>query len=198
MFTLDAGKKLEHCYYDIYFYQETSVLRRIRRFIPLLLLWLPLVAIPAGPDVPLKDFDGKDRNVNEYIGQGKWTIVSIWSADCPICRREIYHMTFFHDAHRNKDATVLGVSIDGYAAREKAQSFIDEQLLNFPNLIGGPDVPRRISGNLFIGTPTYYFFSPEGKYMAQRIGPVTQLQAETLIRELEKRREAAKKIRLLM
>jgi hypothetical protein len=193
MVALAAEKKHENRYYDIHFVQETSVLKRVRLFIPFILLWLPALVFPAGPDVSLQDFDGKVRNVNEFIGQGKWTIVSIWSADCPICRREIYHMTFFHDAHRNKDATVLGVSINGHAGREKAQSFIDEQLLNFPNLIGDADSPERISGRLFIGTPTYYFFSPKGKYMTQRIGPVTQLQAESIIQDLEKRRETANK-----
>ena len=152
-------------------------------------LMLPVLALAAGPDVRLKDLGGKDHGIDEYIGQGKWTVVVIWSADCPICRRDIYHMTFFHDEHRKKDATVLGVSIDGYANRGKAQAFINDQSLNFPNLIGDPDDPSRISGTMFIGTPTYYFFSPQGKFMTQRIGPVTQQQAEDIIRSLGKQRQ---------
>ena len=110
-------------------------------------LMFPLSAPATGPDILLKDLDGKERNLNEYVGQGKWTIVAVWSADCPICRRDIYHMTFFHDEHRQKDAVVVGVSIDGYAQREKVQAFIDDQSLNFPNLIGstamfGPNFMR--------------------------------------------------------
>lgn len=162
------------------------MLHRIRLF-AVLLLMLPGLVLAAGPDVRLKDMDGKDRNVNEFIGQGKWTIVAIWSADCPICRRDIYHMTFFHDEHRKTDATVLGLSIDGQAGRDKARAFINDQSLNFPNLLGEPDDPGRLSGAMFIGTPTYYFFSPEGKFMTQRIGPVTQQQAEEVIRGLKKR-----------
>ena len=157
------------------------------------LLILPILTLAAGPDVSLKDLEGKNHNVNEYIGQGKWTIVVIWSADCPICRREIYHMTFFQDEHHKKDATVLGVSIDGYANRDKAKSFINDQSLNFPNLIGDSEDPGRISKTMFIGTPTYYFFSPEGDFMTQRIGPVTQQQAEEVFRNLEKARQATKK-----
>jgi hypothetical protein len=156
-------------------------------------LILPVLTLAAGPDVPLKDLEGKNHNVSEYIGQGKWTIVVIWSADCPICRSDIYHMTFFQDEHHKKDATVLGVSIDGYANRDKAQSFINDQSLNFPNLIGDSDDPGRISNTMFIGTPTYYFFSPEGDFMTQRIGSVTQQQAEEVIRNLEKARQATKK-----
>jgi peroxiredoxin len=166
--------------------------RRMRRLWSLL-LFLPLLAFAAAPNLVLKDFDGKDRNVREFIGQGKWTVVSVWSADCPICKREIYHMTFFHDEHRNKHATVLGFSIDGYEHRAKAQGFIYDQSLNFPNLIGTPDDAGAIAGTMFIGTPTYYLFSPEGRFVAQRIGPVTQEQMERWIESLAIEGEKAKK-----
>ncbi|HYA36994.1 MAG TPA: TlpA disulfide reductase family protein [Candidatus Methylomirabilis sp.] len=167
---------------------------RLIRYFTVLLCLAPALALAAGPDVVLKDFTGKDRNVNEFVGQGKWTIVTVWSADCPICKRDIFHMTFFHDEHRKKDATVLGLSIDGYANRDKAQGFINDQSLNFPNLIGTPDDPSRLSGTVFIGTPTYYFFSPEGKFMAQRIGPITQAQAEEVIHQLEQDQSTSKKL----
>ncbi len=159
------------------------------RWLAVVLMMMPVLALAAGPDIRLKDVEGKERNVNEYIGQGKWTVVAVWSADCPICRRDIYHMTFFYDEHRKKNATVLGLSVDGYANRRKAQVFIEEQSLNFPNLIGEPEDASRLSGAMFIGTPTYYFFSPEGKFMTQRIGPVTQQQAEQILRDLINKRD---------
>ena len=164
------------------------MLNRIRLFV-LVLLMVPGLVLAVAPDVRLKDMDGKDHHVGEFIGQGKWTIVVVWSADCPICRRDIYHMTFFHEEHRKTDATVLGLSIDGQAGRDKAKAFVNDQSLNFPNLLGGPEDPSRLSGTMFIGTPTYYFFSPEGKFMTQRIGPVTQAQAEEIIRSLDKQRQ---------
>ncbi|MDO8703887.1 MAG: TlpA disulfide reductase family protein [Sulfuricaulis sp.] len=164
------------------------MVKRIKWLI--IVMWLaPALVLAAGTDIRLKDIDGKDHSVTEFIGQGKWTVVAVWSADCPICRRDIYHMTFFHDEHRKNNATVLGISVDGYANRDKARSFIDAQSLNFPNLIGDPDDVNRLSGLTFIGTPTYYFFSPEGKFMTQRIGPATQAQAEDIILGLEKQRK---------
>ena len=159
----------------------------------MVLLMVPGLVLAAAPDVRLPDMDGKDHHVSEFIGQGKWTIVAVWSADCPICRRDIYHMTFFHEEHRKTDATVLGLSVDGQAGRDKARAFINDQSLNFPNLLGEPDDPGRLSGAMFIGTPTYYFFSPEGKFMTQRIGPVTQAQAEDILRGLEKQSPKAPK-----
>jgi peroxiredoxin len=168
--------------------EEASVFQRISRWLVVASLMVPALVLAAGPDIKLQDIEGRERNVNEYIGQGKWTVVAVWSADCPICRRDIHHMTFFHDEHRKENATVLGLSVDGFGNRAKARGFIEDQSLNFPNLIGGPKDASRLSGAMFIGTPTYYFFSPDGRFMTQRIGPVTQQQAEQVIRDLEKQK----------
>ena len=163
---------------------------RISRWLAVLFM-IPALVLAAGPDFRLKDVEGKEHNVNEYIGKGQWTVVAVWSADCPICRRDIHQMTFFHDEHRKNKATVLGLSIDG--DRNKARGFIEDQSLNFPNLVGEVDDAVRLSNTMFIGTPTYYFFSPDGKFMAQRIGPVSQKQAEQVIDELEKKPKSPKK-----
>jgi peroxiredoxin len=149
---------------------------------------LPLVALATAPSVVLKDQDGKTRNVNEFVGQGKWTVVAVWSADCPICRREIHHMAFFYDDHKKRDATVMGLSIDSEAGRAKALRFIDDHGLPFPNLIGDPEVASVLGGGTFIGTPTYYVYSPEGKLAAQRVGPVTAEQIEELLGRLKAQR----------
>ena len=149
------------------------------------LLLAPMLVLAAPTDVGFKDFEGKDRRAGEFIGKGKWTVVAVWSADCPICKREIFHMTFLSDEHKGKDIDVLGLSIDGPENSKYAQRFIDDQGLNFPNLIGTPDDASLLSGTMFIGTPTYYFFAPDGKFVAQRVGPTTQDEAESAIRTLK-------------
>ena len=161
-------------------------MHRWNKWFAIILLWPALLLAAAAPDIVLKGLDGSDRNVNEFIGHGQWTVVVVWSADCPICRREIYQMAFFHDVHKNKDAAVLGISVDGYANKAKAQAFVDDQSLNFPNLIGDPRDASRIGGGAFIGTPTHYFFAPDGRFVTQRIGPLTQEQAEKIIRDAGK------------
>lgn len=156
-----------------------KVITRLRWLVALVFV-VPLV-LAAAPDVALKDLDGRSHSVNEYIGKGKWTVVTVWSADCPICRREIHHMTFFQDEHKDKNATVLGISVDGYENRKKAQKFVSEHGLNFPNLIGTGEEASVLGSTPFIGTPTYYLFSPEGKHVTTRVGPATQAQVEDLI-----------------
>lgn len=154
---------------------------------PLRILTAALLLLPAlswaTPDVVLKDFSGAARNVNEFIGKGKWVVVTVWAHNCPVCNAEIYQMTFFHDEHAKKDAIVLGVTIDGEAGRDKAKDFLKRHDLNFTNLIAEPEqeVLAAFGGGPFIGTPTFYIYSPQGKLVAQRIGPTTQEQIEEIM-----------------
>src|SRR3989344_4678989 len=167
------------------------VIRKFAWFAALLLV--PLLTLAAPPSVSLKDFNGKTRQASEFLGKGRWTVVAVWSADCPICKREIFHMTFLYDEHKGKDIDVLGLSIDGPENRKYAQRFIDDQGLNFPNLIGTPDDASLLSGTMFIGTPTFYFFSPDGKFVPQRVGPTTQDEAEGIVKTLKAERAKKKK-----
>lgn len=161
-------------------------MKRIRAYSYFLLLFFPLLA-HAATDAVFKDFSGKDRRLSEFIGRGKWTIVTFWAHDCPICKQEIHQMVFFHDAHRKKDAIVLGVSVDGYSNRGKAQQFIDDQALNFTNLITDPETVGRLGGGAFIGTPTYYLYDPEGRLAGKNVGPLTQEEVEAFIKSRGKR-----------
>lgn len=157
--------------------------RRIRGFM-LLAAFLPLLASAAGSNITLPDPEGNRHSVQKYLGQGKWTVVVIWSVDCPICKKDIFHMAFFHDEHKGRDATVLGISIDGVSQSKRVQGFIRDQSLSFPNLIGTVDTPEQLTGKSFVGTPTYYLYNPKGVFAAQLIGPVTQSQMEGYIKTL--------------
>lgn len=160
-----------------------------RSYVFALCLLLPCLASSAGPDgrpgsrldVPLQDFQGRERNASEFIGKGKWTVVALWAHDCQICNQEIHHMVFFHDAHHQKDAIVLGVSIDAPADRNKARQFIDRHSLNFTNLLGDSKAIARFGAGRLVGTPTFYIYSPEGALVTKRLGAMTREQVEGVI-----------------
>ncbi len=153
----------------------------------LLLLLVPFFVF-ATPDLVLKDFNGKDRNINEYIGKGKWVAVMIWAHDCHICNQEVHQMTFFHDEHKDKDAIVLGVSIDGMEQIDKAREFIKRNSVNFPNLIAEPEheVLIKFGGGPFFGTPTFYIYNPAGDLVAKNIGPITGEDIERFMKSSAK------------
>lgn len=96
-------------------------------------------------------------------------------------------MSFFHDAHKNKDAIVLGVSIDGKAGKQKALGFIKDHGLDFTNLLAELPQVQKFGGGPLMGTPTFYIYSPKGKLLAYQAGPVTQQQIEQFMAKGETR-----------
>ena len=144
---------------------------------------MAVTAWAGAPDIPLRDLDGKTRNVNEFIGHGKWTVVVAWAHDCYICGREIHEMTAFHNAHQNKDAIVLGVSVDGYDLAREARKFVATHKLPFVNLIAEPSqaVMQKFGAGSFVGTPTFYVYNPKGEIVGQNVGPVTRDEVEAFM-----------------
>jgi len=158
-------------------------MRIVRAWVALLVGSWVAVAWAAAPDIPLMTLDGKTRNVSEFIGKGKWTVVVVWAHDCRICASEIHEMSAFHQAHQNKDAIVLGVTIDGADQAKEARQFVAKHKLPFTNLIAEPsqDVLMKFGGGQFVGTPTYYIYNPAGEIVGRNIGPVTQEEVETFL-----------------
>ena len=136
---------------------------------------LSATAAAAPPDLVIKNLHGNDVPVSQYVGKGKWTVVMLWAHNCPICNQEVQNMAFFHEDHKDKDATVLGVSVDGMALAAKAQGFVRNHSLDFPNLIIEPNQKQimKFGGGSFVGTPTFYIYSPEGKLEAKHVGPIS-------------------------
>lgn len=154
-----------------------------RLVLGLLLGWTAMTTWAESPDIPLKTLDGKTRNVSEFIGHGKWTVVVVWAHDCHICSMEIHEMTDFHQAHQSTDAIVLGVTIDGIDQANEARKFVNKHKLPFVNLIAEPrqDVLLKFGGGQFVGTPTYYVYNPKGEIVGRNVGPVTRQEVETFL-----------------
>lgn len=162
----------------------------MRKILFLILLVLTTPALATSPDLSFRDFNGKDRHASEFIGNGNWTVVVIWENDCPICNAEIQTMEFFHLDHKDKDAIVLGVSIDGWEKRDLAKAFIERHDLTFTNLLIELDIAelQKFGGGMFVGTPTFYIYDPSGEIVARQIGPLPLDALENFIANAGARR----------
>ena len=133
----------------------------------------------------LFDFEGRSRDLNEFTGRGQWTVVMFWASDCHVCNAEAQEYVMFHDQHHDKQATILGISLDGQARKAAAQRFIERHMVDFPNLIGEPDAVARLytslAGEPWLGTPSFLVFSPEGKLRARQVGAVPAEHIEAFI-----------------
>lgn len=152
----------------------------------LLVALVGLVSLPAmaAEDI-LRDFQGQPHKLEEYVGQGKWTIVMFWAHDCHVCNLEAPNYEKLYQRRKDRDVTLLGISIDGEDLKKEAQAFIQRHKLSFPNLIGEPvattDLFTELTGVPWIGTPTFLIYTPTGKLVAQQAGGVPVNMIEDFI-----------------
>lgn len=123
-----------------------------------------------------QDFSGKTVSFESKLVKGKWTVVMIWASDCSVCNREAHQYVDFHTFHSEKDASVVGISIDGEEKLKEAKGFIKKHHIEFPNLIAEFETVARLyyelTGDNFGGTPTILLYSPEGELKAAQAGAV--------------------------
>lgn len=143
----------------------------------IMLLCLLVTPALAAEQSVLKDIStGEPRTLKSYTGNGKWTVVMIWASDCHVCNQEIHSYVDFHFVHSDRDARVVGISIDGWAGKRDARDFIKRHNVNFPNLIGNVDAVAdwfgQMTGARWVGTPTFVIYDPDGQIKAQQVGAV--------------------------
>lgn len=138
----------------------------------LLLFVLPLTA--SAEDAAFTDLQGTPRSVSEFMRDGKWTVVMFWSSSCGVCQEEAPRLEAFHQRHKNNNARVLGVSVDGNSGRSGARDFVTDNGLTFANLLGEAEdavaMFHDATGAHMVGTPTFLVFDPEGEVRTYQVG----------------------------
>ncbi|RMG28458.1 MAG: TlpA family protein disulfide reductase [Gammaproteobacteria bacterium] len=142
-------------------------------------------AAPRRPEFALRDLQGKVHRLSDY--RGKWVIVNYWATSCPPCRREIPELSRFHDAHKDRDAVVLGLDHEEMPDLW-LKEFVRQMKPSYPILKAGsatltPFGPVRV-------LPTTFIVRPDGTLLGRHQGMVT---AEALERFLAAQEKAAAK-----
>ena len=144
----------------------------------------PVMAVDISSGL-LRGFDGSIHTLDEYTGKGKWTVVMLWASDCHVCNAEAKQYVKFHQAHKDNDATILGVSLDGMMKIAEANAFIARHKVPFPNLIEEPEKVEKLyaslSGQRWFGTPSFLIYSPTGELRAAQAGAVPTNIIESFI-----------------
>lgn len=142
----------------------------------LVLVMIMLVLPPLVHAEGFSDFNGKQARLSDYTGKGKWTVVMIWASDCRVCNHEAYQYVDFNLAHSDKDARVVGISLDGKEKLAAAKRFVQKHDVDFPNLIAEPEEAaefyHQLTGQSFVGTPSFLIYAPDGKLKAAQAGAV--------------------------
>ncbi len=165
----------------------SSMKNRKRGFLLFLLIVFAVGLRSVAADMPqilqeklFYDLNGKRHALAEYLnngaGKGKWVVVMIWANECHVCNREVRQYMDFHTRNKDSTAVVLGISINGWSGRSKAQAFIRRHQVNFENILIEPQDLNRfyqtLTGRQFRGTPTILMFARNGEFKGQQPGAV--------------------------
>jgi len=149
------------------------------------LVILMLIPVSTFAKDELFDFAGKAQTLDAMTGKGKWSIVMFWAHDCHVCNQEAHEYVKFHEKHKDTDAEVIGISLDGNGNKNQAESFIARHKLNFSNFIGEPytvaGIFEDLTGADWVGTPTFLIYNPKGEILAQQVGAVPVSLIETFM-----------------
>ena len=133
-------------------------------------IFFPSSAIATGPDVKLMRIDGIEQHMTDYIGQGKWVIVNVWSPSCSFCVQELPHVEKFERKHRG-EIIVLGITLDfpsfGYGKVDIIKAFLQRHPLNYPIFLADLDSASNTIGNRLTGIPTIAIYHPDGRALAR-------------------------------
>jgi len=129
--------------------------------------------------------DGQPVSLESLTGQGKWTLVMIWATACILCQSQKPVISAFHEKHKDQDAHVIGVALDGIRNLGKVRKYIDEHNVTFPNYVSQMESTAShylgVTDEQFRGTPTYLLFSPEGELIGKNPGLLSAEAIEDFI-----------------
>ncbi|MEJ2114839.1 MAG: TlpA disulfide reductase family protein [Gammaproteobacteria bacterium] len=141
--------------------------------------------VSASDWTEVRTLDGKFTTLSQHFEKDKWTLVMLWTTNCGICQREYPIMSEFHNKHKDIDAKVLGVSLDGYSKLDAITQHISEMPMTFDNLIGEITVVafnyKSATEEALRGTPTFLMFNPAGQLVGHNPGPVKPEALEKFI-----------------
>lgn len=140
----------------------------------LLLLLLPLSLL--ADDFSLRDMQGKTHRLADY--RGKWVLVNFWATWCPPCLNEVPELITLHNAHKDRDLVVIGVSLDSPPA--SVAEFAAKKNITYPLVLGNHRIAAQI-GEVDV-LPTSYLYAPNGEQVSYQAGEVTRESVETYIK----------------
>lgn len=139
------------------------------------------------PSVELQTMEGETVNINEYVGQGKITVVSFWATWCSPCKKELDAVSsLYKDWQEKYDMQFIAITIDNERALAKVPAIISDKGWKFTVL---SDVENKMQKELKFQTiPQTFLVDQNGNIVYKHNGysPGDELELATKMEELTK------------
>ena len=146
---------------------------------------LALVAVAPAGAFELQRLDAVRANLEDFVGEGRWTLVQLWTTDCVPCERQKPMLEAFHRDHHERDARVVGIALDGPKAIEEIERVVERTAPSYVTLVAFDDVFAEqfaaLTGRAFRATPTYLLYDPSGAFAGVHTGPIARERVEAVI-----------------
>lgn len=163
-------------------------MQRTRRIIFAICLLL-FSTTASAREFGFRDLKGKNHALSEY--RGKWVLVNFWATWCPPCQDETPDLVALHNAHKDSDLVVVGISLDSERnARKSVERFADQYKISYTLGIGSYTMAAMLGENEISALPTSFLIDPNGAVVGYQEGAVTRSAIETFITQ---RKQAPKK-----
>jgi peroxiredoxin len=118
------------------------------------------------PELSLPDINGKTITLNSF--KGKYVLVDFWASWCLPCRKENPNVVQAYNKYKNKNFTILGVSLD--KEKEDWLGAIETDKLSWTQVSDLQEWnSAAVSTFNFSGIPFNVLIDPEGKIIAQSL-----------------------------
>lgn len=100
--------------------------------------------------------------------EGDVVLLNVWATWCAPCRREIPELEALHQAHADQGLRVVGVSVDGRAAKDQVRAFMDDFDMSYA-VWWDPD-QSAVDAFGAVGVPLTVLIDREGRIAWRRLG----------------------------